>query len=495
MKMQKKVNIVLVILVIILVSLVSFGGIYYKNKNEYTNKLPSYILGTELQGYRQVTLAVKEKDKAAETDDSSGEEKTSENNEEEKSEIENESNNLEESKEENKDSEDQEPNYYADDFKKTAEIYRARFKSLKVDNFSVICDEDTGNIVISLPENDQTDIILSDITQIGEFTIKDSDTQEVLLNNEDVSSVKIGTQESMSGTKTYMSIYFNSKGTSKFKDVTKEYQNTVSENTVQNTVENKTEEESNEVDNGEETNTADENSNTESAEDKKSKQVTINVDSTTMLTTDFSEVIDSGVLSLTLGNATSTDEVSKDELYSAYNLGAIIENSPLPVEYQVEGNSYISALLETNKLNFIIYIEIGIALLISLVLIIKYRIQGLLTSILSVGFIAILLIVIRYTNVVLSLEGLFAIEICYLLSCIFGVLKSENNVKDATDKEKTKAFKTIMKKYTIILMPVLIIGIVCSFTQWSQLTSLGMILFWGVLISWIYNITISKLID
>lgn len=486
MKMQKKINIVLVILLVVLVSLVSFGGIYKKDKNEFTNLLPKYILGTELQGYRQVTLAVKEDKDNAETDNK--EESTQENSENDNNQQENNVNETtqKESKEDKKDEE--ETKYTPEDYKKAANVYLSRFKSLKVDNYSVTCNEDTGKIVITLPENDKTDIILSDITQKGEFTIKDNSTQEVLLNNEDVSNVKIGTQEAMSGKTTYMSINFNSKGTNKFKNVTKEYQNTVSENPTENTNESTT------VENGDEQESNNANE-TESEESKNSKQVTINVDSTTMLTTDFSEVIDSGVLTLSLGNATSSDGNSKDELYSAYNLGAIIENEPLPVEYEVEGNSYISALIENDKLNIIMYVEIGLALVVALVMIFKFKMKGLFSSFISVGLVAILLIVIRYTNVVLSLEGLFAIGICFVLSCVFGVLAYNCKKDITTDREKSKAFKNIMKKYTIISIPIITIAIICSFTQWSQLTSFGMILFWGVLISWIYNTLIEKLVD
>ena len=58
MKAQKILNVVLVILIIVLVSVISFGGIYYKDKNKMSNHLPDYIMGTDLKGYRQVSLCV-----------------------------------------------------------------------------------------------------------------------------------------------------------------------------------------------------------------------------------------------------------------------------------------------------------------------------------------------------------------------------------------------------------------------------------------------------
>ena len=47
---------------------------------------------------------------------------------------------------------------------------------------------------MDLPEDDKTDIILSDLTEVGKFTIEDSETGEVLLDNGDVKSVKFGQQ-------------------------------------------------------------------------------------------------------------------------------------------------------------------------------------------------------------------------------------------------------------------------------------------------------------
>ena len=41
MKIQRKLNTILVILLIVLVSLISFGGIYYKNKNAMDNRVPN----------------------------------------------------------------------------------------------------------------------------------------------------------------------------------------------------------------------------------------------------------------------------------------------------------------------------------------------------------------------------------------------------------------------------------------------------------------------
>ena len=62
MKAQKKLNVVLIVLVVVLISIISFAGIYHLDKNQMLNMLPNYMLGTNIKGYRKVTLEVKGSD-------------------------------------------------------------------------------------------------------------------------------------------------------------------------------------------------------------------------------------------------------------------------------------------------------------------------------------------------------------------------------------------------------------------------------------------------
>ena len=48
----------LIILTIILLSMISFAGIYVKDKNQVKNIMPEYLLARDLKGYRRVELSV-----------------------------------------------------------------------------------------------------------------------------------------------------------------------------------------------------------------------------------------------------------------------------------------------------------------------------------------------------------------------------------------------------------------------------------------------------
>jgi len=492
MKAIRNLKVILVVLIVILISVISFGGIYYVNKGRMTNRLPDYILGSNIKGYRHVTLVASEDTQENKNNTNSN---TTENTANTTENTTNTTENTTNTTENTTNSVNTAENY-----RKSANILKGRLKKLNVDNYNITCDENSGRIVIDIPEDDKTDIILSDLTEIGKFTIEDSETGEVLLDNSDVKSVKFGQQnsEKSSTSSLVMGIEFDSKGTKKFRDVTKEYQNNVNENVANetsntssmdntNSTENATNETSSSKNSTEESNTTDSQKSSET----KDKKVKIKIDDAEILTTDFSEVIDNGILTLTVGNA--TDDSQKN---SALNIGAIIENDPLPVKYTIEGNTYIESPIDRNTLNIIIYALIIIALIIAFVLIIKYRAIGILQVILSVGYVGLLLIVVRYANVVVSLEGILSIFVCYVINSVFAFMISKVlNNKELTKKESKKLVNNVYKKYCLIVIPEMVIALICLFTSWSAIFSFGMILFWGIVISFVYNFIVTKFIE
>ena len=483
MKAQKRLNVILVVLIIVLVSIISFVGIFYQSRNEMVSRIPEYKSGTNIKGHRIVTLEV------SEDGTKSGEEST-ENKTTENKVAENETSNNEESK-------NTENN--ADNYKKSAEIIKKRLKNLKVEDYSVSLDENTGKIEIDLPENNQTDIILSDITQKGNFQIADSSTNEVLLSNSDIKSVDVGKQVNGSYTVVYMNINFNMQGAKKFKNVTVKYQNNVSENTIAagntteentTTTENSTEENSTSEENTAENTTSDESADSSN----ESRQVVLKIDDTTMMTTSFTEVIDNGTLSLTIGSSKDNDEI-QTYVYGGDNLAAIIENEAMPLQYEIKGNTYVASEIGTSNIKIIVYVEIAIALVISLYLIIRYRVKGIMATILSVGYVAILLLAIRYANVVLSIEGILAIALSFVVNTVFNImLLNRIKEKNMTAEEKRQKYNEALKRYSLSIIPIVIIAVVCCLVNWDAIYSFGMVMFWGIIISIIYNLTFTNVV-
>jgi len=424
MKAQKKLSIVLILILIILISIISFVGIFYQDKKQMVNVIPAYSLGTDLSGYRKILLTVDEDDESN-TEDIL--------------------------------------NY--DNFVKSANVIKARLKSMGIEDYTVRCDEATGQIEITIPENDQTEYILSDITQKGSFEIRNTSNDEVLMNNDDIRSVKVEIVPSSYNVGTssiYMNINFNNAGSKKFKNITRDYQNVVTNDTADNSV-----------------------AETESTYNE-TTEIGLYIDGTSMMTTSFTEVIDNGVMSLSLGSS-SSDEQAKTLKYQAESLAAILENDAMPVQYSVTGNVYISSPIEQSTINILIGIGICIALIMLIVAIIKYRAKGVIISVCMVGFIALYLLILRYTNVVITLEGIFSIGLVFVINYILNMMilnRLQNNVE--------KTFTKALTKFALSMIPMLILAVVCCFSSWMSLFSFGMILFWGLVTSVIYNLIITR---
>ena len=443
MKAQKKLNVVLIILVIILISIISFVGIFHQNKNKMTSYIPEYDLGTDLEGYRRVILT------------------------------------LDDSDEGNTDDVKTHGNYV-----KSANIIKKRLDSMKIIDYSVRCDESTGQIEMTLPENIQTDYILADITQKGKFEIIDTSNNEVLMNNDDIRSVDVTTVPSSysDSTAAYMNINFNGQGSKKFKNITKTYQNVIENETVSNEVENITENTStNEATNSTENETAE-----GEEEEETSKEVSLKIDGTSMLTTTFTEVIDNGVMSLTLGSASNSSQLNILK-YQAESLAAILENEVMPLQYTVTGNMYISSQIDNNDLNVLIYIGIALAVIIFIITIVKFKGKGLAVSIAQIGYIALYLLILRYTNVTMTLEGIFGIGLAFIINHVFSLIFLDN-----LTKQVEKSFEKAITKFGLVMIPVLIFSVVCCFSGWLKVFSFGMVVFWGLITSILYSLLITK---
>ena len=474
MKAQKKLSIVLILLIIILISIISFVGIFYQDKNQMVSVIPDYNLGTDLSGYRKIILTVDESDEG----------------------------NTEEV-------------LTYDNFVKSANVIKARLKSMGIEDFTVRCDEGEGQIEITIPENDQTEYVLADITQKGNFEIRNTANDEVLMNNDDIRSVEVDVVQSTYSTSSsaiYMDIHFTNSGSRTFRNITRDYQNVVTNDTAENNVVAETNSTYNETasnttaENETTTNTAEnETSDTNStanetvsnevsnettdetvAEEDNTTEIGLYIDDTSMMTTSFSEIIDNGVMSLSLGTSSSAEQ-TKILSYQAESLAAILENDAMPVQYSVTGNIYVSSPIEQNTINILIGIGICIALIMLIVAIVKYRVKGVIVSVCMIGFIALYLLILRYTNVVITLEGIFSIALVFIINYILNIM-----ILNRLQKNVEKTFSKALTKFSLSMVPMLILAVVCCFSSWMSLFSFGMILFWGLVTSVVYNVVITR---
>lgn len=445
MKINKILKMVLATLIIVLVAAISFGGIFVKDKGKYSNVVKDYQLGMDLKGSREVKLKVSDATKTINYD-ANGKEISSTDTETEVA-----------TSEEKKVNDETILN--SDNYKLSKKILENRLNAMKINYYETRLDEENGSFIINIPENEDTDTIVAQLQYQGKFEILDNDTQEVLMTNDDLKSVKAGygsTSSSSSGgtTVVFLDLQFNKEGTEKFKNITNTYVETTTTDSE----------------------TGEEKTNT--------KEIKITIDDSALLTTHFDKEISNGLLQLSVGSSsTSSVEELQESYKQANNLAALLNNGKMPIVYTTDSNQYIASQITNENIAYFISLCIVGITGGMIYLVIKHKDKGIIAIFYLIFYIAILLLIIRYTNVVITVSGLVAISISFVLAYM-AMINRLYNYSKTTDKKE--AYKKSVLQTLLILVPVCIIAIVFTFNSWQPISSFGMITFWGSLLSILY---------
>ena len=471
---MRKLKLLTIILGIVLVTMVAFFGVYVQVQNRMEDKVKDYSYAMDLKGARNIRLTVDDSSNTVIKDSEGNEVSDAENLTDEE---------LAEkgyTKEETKKNSDEVLN--EENYKKSKSIIEKRLQELGVDNYIVSLDEVSGDIIIEIPENNNTDSVVSNVGTTGKFEIIDSETKEVLMDNNDIKRVRVMYGANNTGTSTgtavYMDIEFNKEGTEKLKNISNTY---VETNTTNNT--NTTNETS-------ETTTE----NTE--EETTTKEITMQIDGEEIMTTSFDETIETGRLQLSVGSATTDSDTLNGYINQASSMAIILDNGNMPVVYTVASNEYILSDVTESELNIILYVMLAIVAISLIVLIIRYKSQGIISAFSFIGLASIFVLLLRYTNVVISIESIFGIAVVLILNYIFvnkllSKLKKEETVNKGII---TNIFKENYKEFFIKIIPVCIAVITFCFIKWEPISSFGMVMFWGILLIALYNISITNLL-
>lgn len=439
MKVEQKLKVTLIILIIILVSVISFAGLFVQDKNSMKNLLKDYQLGMDLKGNRVISIEVNNSEKTIYYDkDGKVVESEDKKGKTEKVPV----NSKEVLTKEN--------------YLKTKQIIEKRLNDFGVTEYFVRLNEETGKMTVEIPEDDNADLAVQYIYTTGAVTIED-ESGKVLLDNSNIQSVKVGySNADVNSVRVFLNIQFNKDSIEKLKEISTTYVSSTDES-------------------GKDT----------------SKKVNIKLDDSTLLSTSFEEEISNGLLSLSIGQASSTSADINSYIQEARNISILMNNGKFPVQYTVSQNRYMQSDITIENLLVGVAVVLGIAIIGLIFLIAKYRKNGLLTSISYIGYIAVLLIVLRYANIIITIEGMFGIAISLILNYTFNLymLKNIKKLKGLTTKE---AYNKGLLAMLFILLPTLIVGVTLCFTTWLPIYSFGTVLFWGMLLIAVYNIIVTR---
>lgn len=437
LKLLGKISVVVIIL---LLSLISFAGIYVKDKNAMKNVIPEYKLGTDLYGARNILVKV---------DDSTTTKKYDSNGNLVENSSDKDENNENITEVEEKVNPDELRT--AENYETVKNIIEARLKYMNVEDYLLRFDESTGNISLEVPENSSTDYIAQYTITKGEFKIVDNDTSEVLLSNADLKEAKVQYSTSTSGTTVYLTIEFNKDAVEKLKNISNTYI-----------------------------------SSTDAEGKTTTKKVKMTLDDSTIISTYFQEEISTGIIQLSMGTSTNTSEIQSN-IQSASNMAVLLNTDPMPLTYTMETNRFVYSDITAETLKIVIVGLCIVALIMAICMVIKFKKNGLMGVIADIGFTAVLLLAIRYGNVEISLAGIFAIAIAVIVEYIVTGLILNEYSKKCEKEILIKNIKHLMGRIAICLVPFVVMAVTFALISWEEIASIGMILFWAIIIMIIYN--------
>ena len=452
MKKDYTLKLVLAMLVVVLVSLVSFVGVY-KGKN----LIKGYSLGKDFSKRKIATYSVVEKEDSTATDNATVEgenaeeasqenaESTEENNADESAENTAEQNNDDNNQNKPLSDEERVKNY------NTAKNNIAkRLTAMQSEEFEIRLDESNGKLVIEVPESMDSTFI-SEVVSKGKVEIKNISTNEVIADGNVFKDASAALEEATysSGMQqiTKKVVVLNMKLT---KDGKKKIQ---------------------------EASTTYKDSNDVETEAK----FAIYIDGSKLYDDNASSFVDSaesGSFKLYMGQNEQGEELDKD-YQSALAITAIIKCGEIPVEYEIDTIELVSSSLNVKS---IVIVSIVVGILMIVFAMYKFKLNGVLPVISLVGMVATILLVLRYTNVKITLFTILALAIVTLANYIV-VLRTLNN---------KKSFKDNFMRAINMLVPCIIVAIVFCCSPYIQLASFGMTIFWGLIVMCIYNLAIVR---
>ena len=461
---MKKIKLITKIIAIIIIILIGFVGIYlpWENPINMNNKIKDFSLGKDFTGYREIILTLSDANKVLDSDkkvigdtDTYDDSSIKSNKYTKSDEKVNSSDSLN-----------------LENYEKSKDIVEKRLNAMQIQEYNLSMDKETGKLYIQIPEKSITDKVVSNITELGSIELKDSkDASKVFLTSENLTETKVMYGSTEAGTAAYLDIHFDKKGKEVLKDLSENEYKKIKET------------ENSEDGEKEETEEAEESKEDENKEEQ--KEVTIYMSGSEITSTSFEEVITDGKISLRMGQPTTDAASLQESVNSAQMVSIILNNGVMPLKYKVTENRYIESEIKTSTIRNVL-IVIGVIFTILLIfMIIKYKKKGIFAALCYIAFTALYLMLLRLFNVTIAMEGFIGGIIVLTLNYLINLklIKVEHNNK----KYYNEILDIIMK-----LVPIFVLSVLFVFIPITALSSLGMVIFWGIILILTYNVAVTK---
>lgn len=446
MKNSKKLKLVLMILICILVILIGYVGIYSKASNSYKNILPEYKLASDLKGSTVLEFEV---DESTETIylDKDGKEVDSTNITEE---------NEKDYKTEKRLVNEKE-NLNIKNYNEVIKIMKKRLEFLQANQYRIDLDKKTGKIVLTF-EDEYPDDIKSFLQMEGKFELVDSNTNDVILDYTNFTSADTTYAAVEDSYMVYINLKLNNSGVEKLNNIDS-YKTSTTKN-----------------------------------EDSKEETETVNkfkvmFDGDEIKEISYDDMLVTGkTLRITTAKDLKTDSTINSELNTNTIITKLATMGKLPVVYNLTAEEYV----QSNARDYLGYVVIGIVAIciaISIYFIIRYKSKGILAVISFIANISLFLLIIRLTNIQISLNGFAGIIGLIVLNTIL----VNNILKFVKEKDKTfsENIKSAYMKTLDVFIVTLIIFAVFAFSSMTVINSMGLLVFWGWVVAIFGNLILT----
>ncbi len=482
------ISLIILILIMLLLIILGVFGIYSDFGTEIASKMPAYKYSDIFTPYDEYVLtpsaSVMETDAYVDKDgktvrrvpqkDALGDVELSKDNEENKKKEEEKPEQItpdEEVKEykieKRKIADNPEEVLTEDNYKISKNMIEGYLKAANISEYKIKENEKTGQIIVSVPETKKIANLTSDpitdetsdtqraksvesiLSTTGSFEVKDSITGKVYLTEKNIKEAKANIYQ---GYGVILDVKLNDEGKKILSDVSRKY--------VQEEKDGK----------------------------KYEKKATVTVAGMELVKATFAEPMDEGLMQINLGNGYGKN---KDVITAIYGEAKRLENAlkvgKTPIKYNVEQKtSGIKENINYKNAKIILIAILAVMLILALSLVFKYGLKGLYAMLVNISFVVVLLLAIRYTDVVVTIPSLVSVVVAYILEYVI-LLKYLQNTKENDYEIADEVVDTL--KYTFILI---ISSITLSFSHNILLSSFAMTLFIAIILLFTHNYIFVK---
>ena len=349
----------------------------------------------------------------------------------------------------------------------------------KISGYNIRQNKENGKLIFEIPQSEIEDknSMVNMLTTDGKFQVVDSLTDREYLTNKDINMK----ETKVVNTPEYgivLVIKLTDEGKETFKNVTKKYAD----------IRNKLKEEQDKKNK----NKKDKKDKTINMMDQKvegAPELAIKIGGNIYQKGDLTQEIDTGLIQLPFGKIDPNDETSAKKAKEISILYSALKTGAKPVIYDMDSQKLVEGVANMEKTMNTIYVIAGVFVIIAISLVIFFGFKGILSMIALISYLALMLIVLRYTNIYITISVIMGIIAIYILEFIL-LVNMNKQLKENKNKD-INIFRSYIDEYKELII-LLITSVILSFSVYKELASFGKIVFLGIILSLIFNYFLTK---